>query len=137
VLGRLTPAELARVRYIDYSYWVELSNGSRLSADAANRIDAGRAGNWRLSPSFPERRSGGQAGRAFRAFILVGRRRDDLVCLEGHLPLTAYALAGFPVEIECLASRHRANDGAWGSLPAADGAAHALFGHVAPAHQRV
>ncbi|WP_245790508.1 hypothetical protein [Streptomyces monashensis] len=32
----------------------------------------------------------------------VGERQDDLVCLEGHLRLTAYALAGFPADIECL-----------------------------------
>ncbi|MER5529441.1 hypothetical protein ABT075_33460 [Streptomyces sp. NPDC002677] len=29
-------------------------------------------------------------------------RQDDLVCLEGHLRLTAYALVGFPTGIECL-----------------------------------
>lgn len=36
-------AELARVRYIEYSYWNELWGGSRLAADAAQRINAGRA----------------------------------------------------------------------------------------------
>src|SRR5919198_3644488 len=30
----LTRAELAAVRYIDYDYWVELSGGTRLPADA-------------------------------------------------------------------------------------------------------
>jgi hypothetical protein len=30
----ITPAELARVRYVDYDYWVELSGGTRLAADA-------------------------------------------------------------------------------------------------------
>ncbi|MFD8757085.1 hypothetical protein ACFV0O_39840 [Kitasatospora sp. NPDC059577] len=34
--------------------------------------------------------------------VLVGERRDDLVCLEGHLRLTAYALVGFPTDVECL-----------------------------------
>src|SRR6516165_11342569 len=39
----ITPAELARVRYIDYDYWVELSGPSRLAAGAAPRIRAGVA----------------------------------------------------------------------------------------------
>ncbi|MGW6788416.1 hypothetical protein [Streptomyces chartreusis] len=33
---------------------------------------------------------------------MVGERLDELVCLEGNLRLTAYALAGFPSDIECL-----------------------------------
>jgi hypothetical protein len=37
----ITPAELARVRYIDYDYWIELSGGTRLAVDAAARIRAG------------------------------------------------------------------------------------------------
>ena len=41
VWARLTPADLARVRYIEYSYWNELSGGSRLPLDAARQIDAG------------------------------------------------------------------------------------------------
>ena len=37
----LTPGELARVRYIEYSYWNELSGGSRLPGAAAERIRTG------------------------------------------------------------------------------------------------
>jgi hypothetical protein len=33
---------------------------------------------------------------------LAGTRPDALVCLEGHLRLTAHALAAFPVSVECL-----------------------------------
>ena len=39
----ITAAELAAVRYIDYDYWIELSGGTRLAADAAPRIRAGAA----------------------------------------------------------------------------------------------
>src|SRR5258708_2053237 len=39
----ITAAGLARVRYIDYDYWVELSGGTRLAVDAAPRIRAGVA----------------------------------------------------------------------------------------------
>jgi hypothetical protein len=37
----ITAAELAAVRYIDYDYWIELSGGTRLAADATPRIRAG------------------------------------------------------------------------------------------------
>ena len=32
--------------------------------------------------------------------ILVGETHDNLVCLEGHLRLTGYALAGFPASYQ-------------------------------------
>ena len=35
--------EVLAIRYIDYDYWVELSGGTRLPADAAQRIRAGQA----------------------------------------------------------------------------------------------
>jgi hypothetical protein len=41
VRALLAPDELAAVRYIDYSYWNEISSASRLPADAARRIEAG------------------------------------------------------------------------------------------------
>ncbi|MFF7047874.1 hypothetical protein ACFY94_05805 [Streptomyces griseorubiginosus] len=41
-------------------------------------------------------------GERFPPLILVGENQDNLVCLEGHLRLTAYALAGFPTDITCL-----------------------------------
>lgn len=37
----VTAAELARVRYIDDDYWLELSGGTRLAVDGARRIRAG------------------------------------------------------------------------------------------------
>jgi hypothetical protein len=37
----LTPTELLQVKNIDYDYWVELSEGPRLAADAPTRIRAG------------------------------------------------------------------------------------------------
>ncbi len=94
----LSAAELAEVRYINYSYWVELSGGSRRPADAAVRVKAGiRAFDVPNEPFV-------QAAQAFERFwplIVVGEEPDRLVCLEGHLRLTAYALAGFPVDVEC------------------------------------
>jgi hypothetical protein len=98
----LRPGEIARVRYMDYSYWYEISGGSRLPADAAARIKAGvRA--WDVpNERFMKAARALSRGERFSPLILVGEREDELVCLEGHLRLTAHALADFPVDVECL-----------------------------------
>ncbi len=106
----LTPGELARVRYIEYSYWNELSAGSRLAADAAQQIRQGIRVFGVSNQRFLRAARAVERGDLFLPLILAGRRRDDLICLEGHLRLTAYALAGFPHEIECLVGTARTMD---------------------------
>lgn len=106
----LTPGELARVRYIDYSYWNELSGGSRLPGDAAERIRTGVRVFDVSNRRFLMAAGAVRRGERFSPLILAGRRRDTLVCLEGHLRLTAYALAGFPVGVQCLVGTARAMD---------------------------
>jgi hypothetical protein len=101
----LTPAELATVRYVDYDYWVELSGGSRLAADAAPRVRAGVApfgvsSDWALgmAQAFAD-------GARFPPLILVTTGPGgDLVVLEGHARLTACMLARdrLPPELEVL-----------------------------------
>ena len=101
----ITPAELARVRYIDYDYWVELSGGTRLPVDAAPRIRAGVApfgvpSDWALGMAEEVAR-----GARFPPLILVTTGPGgDLVVLEGHARLTAYMLARdrLPPELEVL-----------------------------------
>jgi hypothetical protein len=102
VRAELNQVELARVRYIDYSYWNELSGGSRLPVDAAKRIQDGVVVFGVSNRRFVDAARAVARGEQFPPLILVGQRRDQLVCLEGHLRLTGYALAGFPVEVECL-----------------------------------
>jgi hypothetical protein len=102
IRAELSQAELALVRYIDYSYWNELSGGTRLPADAARRIREGVRVFGVSNQRFAVAARAVARGERFPPLILAGRRLDDLVCLEGHLRLTGYALAGFPVEVECL-----------------------------------
>jgi len=91
----ITPAELARGRYIEYDYWDELSGGTRLAVDAATRIRAG------VTPfGVPNDRVLAMAhavadGAWFPPLILVttGRGGNELVVLEGHVRLTAFMLA--------------------------------------------
>jgi hypothetical protein len=98
----LTADELAHVRYIEYSYWNEVSGGSRLPGDAAARIRAGVQVFGVSNERFIAAARAVRRGERFTPLILAGPRPEKLVCLEGHLRLTAYALAGFPVEVECL-----------------------------------
>jgi hypothetical protein len=102
VWARVTAAELARVRYIEYSYWNEISSGSRLASDAAARIDEG-VQLWGVSNErFHKGARALLEGEQFPPLILVGVDYGDLVCLEGNLRLTAHALAGFPIDADCL-----------------------------------
>ena len=98
----LSADEAAGVRYLDYSYWVELSGGSRRPADAAIRIRAGLRAFDVANEPFVEAADALIRGERFPPLILVGESQDNLVCLEGHLRLTAYALVGFPSDVECL-----------------------------------
>jgi hypothetical protein len=97
--------DLARVRYIEYDYWTELSGGSRLVVDAVARIRQGieacgvsNAGIWYLADAIA-------AGASPPEPILVGTGEGaPLVILEGHVRLTAYLLRPehLPPELELI-----------------------------------
>ena len=84
---------MARVRYIDYDYWTELSRESRLAVDATERIRQGieafRVGNgayWYLAEVL-------EAGVSFPELILVGAdERGPHMLLQSLMRLTAYFL---------------------------------------------
>ncbi|MFE2176012.1 hypothetical protein [Kitasatospora sp. NPDC059462] len=86
--------EAARVRYLDHSSGVELSGGSRRPADAATRIVVGLRAFDVPNDPFVEAAHALLRGERFPPLVLVGEGHDDLVCLEGHLRLTAHALVG-------------------------------------------
>lgn len=98
----LRPEELATVRYIEYSYWNELSGGTRLAGDAAARIRAGVVVFDVPNDRFERAAHALAGGETFPPLILAGEGADRLVCLEGNLRLTAYALVGFSADVECL-----------------------------------
>ncbi len=90
----LTPAEVSSIKYIDWDYWLALTEGSRCPADGARRILAGvriyDVPNDNVVASAAALRSGIQ----FPPLILISAGEDaPLVVLEGHARLTAYALA--------------------------------------------
>jgi len=93
--------EAARVRYIDYLYWNELSGYSRLPGAAAAAIRAGREVYGQTNEGFLRAAQALREGAAFPELILVGvSPTDDLAVFEGHLRVTAYMLAP-----ECLPER--------------------------------
>ncbi len=103
----VTPTDLARVRYIDYDYWVELSGGTRLAVDAAPRIRAGVApfgvhSDWALGMA----RAVADGARLPPLILVTAGDEDEggLVVLEGHARLTAFMLRpdALPPELEVL-----------------------------------
>jgi hypothetical protein len=101
----LTPDEIAAVRYINWSYWLELSGGTRRPSDAARRIRAGITAYGVSNEGFLELAEELQRGVAWSPLTVVSAspEGDDIV-LEGHARLTAMALTphALPAETEVL-----------------------------------
>jgi hypothetical protein len=101
----ITPDELRQVKYIDWSYWLELSGGSRLPTDAADRLRAGVRPCDVSTDRFFAMAACVAAGAIFPPLILVtAQQQGGLVVLEGHVRLTAYVLEvdALPPELEVL-----------------------------------
>jgi hypothetical protein len=101
----LNKADLEKVKYINYDYWVELSNGSRLVKDGAKSILAGIEVFKNPNKNFLEAAESLKQGFVFPEIILVARdEKTDLVVLEGHLRLTAYLMEPnfIPEELEAI-----------------------------------
>lgn len=87
----LAPDEVLAIRYIDWDWWLRLSDGSRLATDAADRIRRGLVDGVTAEEHEPvaARVRDGVAPE----LIAVGPPdRSLLVLVEGHVRLTACAL---------------------------------------------
>jgi hypothetical protein len=83
---------------IDHDYWVELSGGTRRVVDCARNAAAGAAPFGVPSDGFLEAAAAVRAGHRFPAPILVTAGAGaPVVVLEGHVRVTAHALAGTPI----------------------------------------
>ncbi len=101
----ISSAELAQVRYIDYDYWVELSGGTRLPAEAARRVREGVDVFGVPSSGFLPLAEARRRAAVWPELILVGRNADAyLVVMEGNARLTGYFLepASIPDELPVL-----------------------------------
>jgi hypothetical protein len=101
----LTPDELMAVRYINYSYWIELSGGTRRPEDAAERIRSGINVFGVPSEGFLDVARAFADGTEWPELIIVSAvAAGRNVVLEGHVRLTAMALApdAIPAEVEVI-----------------------------------
>jgi hypothetical protein len=96
--GVLPPDELERVRFIDYSYWNELSGGSRRPRDVLPTLQAGKLPRWltRLGTGWCfEFASELATAEAVNDLIVMATPdMSELVLLEGHARLTAIFVGG-------------------------------------------
>ncbi|HOV29700.1 MAG TPA: hypothetical protein PLD77_01330 [Candidatus Dojkabacteria bacterium] len=79
------------VKYINYDYWIELTNGSRLPKDAVGKI---RKEQKVFNVSYDNFLEASEAFKKKKSFdeIIIVSDRTSCVVLEGHLRLTVYAL---------------------------------------------
>ncbi len=96
--GVLPPAVLARVRYIDYSYWNALSGGSRRPADVLPTLRSGTLPTWvsDLGTDWCFDLAARLATTDAVDDLIVMATPDlgELVLLEGHARLTAVFVGG-------------------------------------------
>ncbi len=105
VRATITKKELLDIRYINYSYWLEITQGSRKLDDAVKTIKEGKEVFNVSNDNFLEAAEEVKKGTSFPELILVTKGNDHpLVVLEGHLRATAYRLSleYIPDEIEVL-----------------------------------
>jgi len=96
--GVLEPEELERIRFIDYSYWNELSGGSRRPRDVRKTIAAGTLPEWLAELGtdwcfeFAEQLAA--TGTTEDLIVMGTPDTSDLIVLEGHARLTAIFVGG-------------------------------------------
>lgn len=89
----LSPAELNKVKFINYSYWHRLSKGTRLPKIAAETVNKGIVIFREPNHNFLEAAEALDKGHRFPLVILVGKdEQSTLVVLEGHVRLTAFSM---------------------------------------------
>lgn len=97
----LSREEVLAIRYINWDWWLELSGGTRLATDAAEHIRSdGDSANVEWHRPIAE-----QAGSAPELIAVTNPARSQLVLVEGHVRLTAYAVFPdyLPEELEIYA----------------------------------
>lgn len=85
--------DLKNIRYIDYSYWNELSAGTRSPLVAAKQILSGAKIYGQSSDGFLRAAEFIKKGGKFARPIFLTSDFLHFVIVEGHLRITAYALA--------------------------------------------
>ena len=101
----LSREELELVRYIDWEYWLDLTDGTRMAIDGARNALAGKVVYDVSSDGFVSMADALRQGARFPPLILVATDvQAPLVVMEGHARLTAYLIAPecIPTELEVI-----------------------------------
>lgn len=95
----LDTQDIDRIKYIDYSYWNELSNNTRSPRIAAENVKKGKQIFDESNQGFIEAAKHLQNGGKFPEIILVAKNeKSEPVILEGHLRMTAHFLANHEID---------------------------------------
>ncbi|HEU0266389.1 MAG TPA: hypothetical protein VFQ70_02070 [Candidatus Saccharimonadaceae bacterium] len=86
--------DLAKFRYINYSYWNELSSGTREPLRAADTVREGEEVFGTPNDGFLKIARLTTQGEVFPPIILLRCSDDSYVIVEGHARVTGFALAG-------------------------------------------
>lgn len=86
-------ADLGKIRYIDYSYWNELSAGTHMPFSAAKTIRDGKIVYGVSNDGFLRAAEYIRNGGSFPRLFFLTPDYESFVIVEGHLRMTAYALA--------------------------------------------
>jgi hypothetical protein len=103
--ARISSEDLERVRYINWEYWLDLTDGTRMAIDGARNALAGKVVYDVSSDGLVSMAMALRQGAQFPPLILVAKDKEaHLVVLEGHVRLTAYLIAPecIPDELEVI-----------------------------------
>lgn len=92
-LCSFTRDDLEKIRYIDYSYWNELSAGTHMPMTAAETIRKGVSIYGQDNSGFLRAAEYIRSGGTFPRMFFLTSDFENYVIVEGHLRMTAYALA--------------------------------------------
>jgi hypothetical protein len=98
----LSRDEVLDILFIDWSWWLELSGGTRSPREAARRIRAGELTGMTADVTAEEHEP--FLASTSELIAVTTQSQDKLVLVEGHVRLTAYALfaSRVPKELEIL-----------------------------------
>jgi hypothetical protein len=91
----LNKEEIENIKYIDYDYWIELTNGSRYAKDSKENILTGKEIFGVSNQPFIDGYKYLKEGNEFDPIILLASKEDNskMIVLEGHSRLTSINLA--------------------------------------------
>lgn len=103
--------DLEKIKYIDYSYWNELSAGTRSPLTAAKAVRKGVIIYGQSTDGFLQATKYIENGGRFQNMIFLTADFNSFVIVEGHLRMTAYALTPSHFDnIQCIVGKCSQSD---------------------------